>query len=87
MSTRSGCGAGLLLAIAGALSCATSPAPPRQSPPPAGASEPLPPPSQKKGVVVPADVKLGGGPSDSTSNTGTAGPAVGPSIGTSSGPN
>jgi hypothetical protein len=43
---------------------------------------PLPPPSAKKGIFVPADTGLGAGPSGINSSTGTNGTAVGPTIGT-----
>ncbi len=73
-----------------ALSCASSRGEQRAAGPAAattsGASaEPVPPPSPKKGVILPTDVKLG--PQPSTVNTGTAGPAVGPTVGSSSSPN
>ncbi len=74
-----------------ALSCATAQTAPRpvDSTPttttPAASAEPVPPPSPKKGVILPTDVKLG--PEPATVNTGTAGPAVGPTVGTSTSPN
>ncbi|HXJ22957.1 MAG TPA: hypothetical protein VMT03_22250 [Polyangia bacterium] len=67
--------------LAGALSCATSPPPPAQASSPVDAAEPVPPRSSRRGVVMPSDTALGAGPTGATSNTGTAGPAVGPTIG------
>jgi len=71
------------------VSCATTPSPyrPPDTTPPSASANPVPPPSDKKGVILPTDVKLGSGPGPAAGNTGTAGPAVGPSLGTSSSPN
>ncbi len=69
------------------LSCAAPQSERRAADPtPAAANaEPVPAPSGKKSVIVPADVKLG--PDPAPVNTGTAGPAVGPTVGSSSSPN
>ncbi len=88
MRSRIAHGLTFLLASTVGLACATSSAPPPPQPAlSAPGSEPVPPPSAKKGVVVPADVKLGSGPADGTPTTGTAGPAVGPRTGSPPGPN
>jgi len=71
------------------LSCAT-PAPAQRPSDTTAASptaEPVPPPSNKKGVILPTDVKLGATPDPAVGNTGTAGPAVQPSLGTPTSPN
>ena len=78
-----------LLMTALALSCATPNAaerPAEPNPTTATNTEPVPPPSSKKGVILPTDVKLGPN-SAGTGNSGTAGAAVGPTVGTSSSPN
>jgi hypothetical protein len=54
---------------------------------PTANGEPLPPPSNKKGVILPTDVKLDPAPAPAVGDTGTAGPAIGPTAGTASPPN
>jgi hypothetical protein len=71
------------------LSCAT-PGParrPSDAPPGSASSEPVPPPSNKKGVIVPADVKLGADPSPAAGSPASAGPAGGSSLATPTSPN
>jgi hypothetical protein len=76
----------LTLASLAAPACGRTQAPPPQS---AAESEPtdgglpVPPPSAKKSVIVPADTGLGAGPSGTSSYTGTNGTAVGPTLGQS----
>jgi hypothetical protein len=77
---------GLGLAVL-ALACATPtraerPVSPSQ---PDANAEPIPPPSQKKAVIVPSDVDLGPRPAG-TVNSGAAGPAVSPAGGTPGAP-
>lgn len=71
------------------LACATPAStarPPADPAPDAASREPIPPPPQKRSVIVPSDVNLGPGPAGPVNN-GAAGPAVSPTQGTSSAPN
>jgi hypothetical protein len=60
-----------------------------QASPDGGMMLPPPPPPSKKGIIVPSDTGIGaaGEPSGIPSNTGTAGRAVGPSVGNPGGSN
>jgi hypothetical protein len=93
MSSRSIRWLAQLLVLTGA-ACATShstPPPPAPAPPDDAAAgsptDPVPAASTKRGVVMPPDTSFGAGPAGNTTNTGTAGPAVGPSLGASPAPN
>jgi len=78
----------LLLALAGLAepACGRTQAPPPLTAAPDEPSDgglPVPPPSAKKSIIVPADTGLGAGPSGTSSYTGTNGTAVGPTLGQS----
>jgi len=75
----------LLLAMVAACATAGPPPPPRE--PASSQAEPVPPPSPRRGVVMPTDTGMSAGPTGTTSNTGTAGPAVGPTVGSAGAPN
>jgi hypothetical protein len=78
----------IVLSVAGLVACRTggyNTPPPRTvtSPPPGGVPESEMPPttSTRKGVMVPSDTGIGGGPPGVPNNTGTNGRAVGPTLG------
>ncbi|HVU53314.1 MAG TPA: hypothetical protein VHL80_21665 [Polyangia bacterium] len=74
----------VLVAALGAVACGPRSTPPARSPAAASQSwdggPPLPPTSAKKGLIVPADLGLGQGPSGPASTSGTT-PAESPVLG------
>jgi hypothetical protein len=77
--------AGTWLLACGPPRTTSAPRSPANAPLPDDAGLPPPPPSARRGVIVPSDTGLGAQPPGSAPATGTSGGSVGPTLGNGSG--
>jgi hypothetical protein len=73
---------GVVLILFAAVGCAstrtTGDSPAREVSTSPSEAEPMPPPSKKRGVILPPDVPINRAPPATAPDTGTAGSAIGP---------